>query len=73
MAVETGFEGKGYGTGILTSLEQAAHEAGAGEIILHAREAAVTFYQQHGYCISEKSHVLFDYIQHYLMKKRLEP
>jgi aminomethyltransferase len=32
-------------------------------------EGAVEFYKKNGYTIVEKSYVLFDCIQHYLMKK----
>ena len=49
MAVESGYERRGYGTLVLTALEQAATEIGIEKIILHARERAVPFYQHHGY------------------------
>jgi hypothetical protein len=41
------------------------------EMILHAREIAIPFYESLGYEIIEKSHCLFNEIQHYLMRKSL--
>ena len=72
MAVENGQQRKGYGTRLLTSLEEAARELNLDTIILQARENAVPFYERHGYRVEEKSFLLFDEIQHYLMKKRLD-
>ena len=43
---------------------------GDTQMILQAREVAVDFYKSQGYQILEKSHVLFDHIQHYLMQKK---
>jgi N-acetylglutamate synthase-like GNAT family acetyltransferase len=71
MAVESGCERRGYGTLVLTALEQAAAAIGIEKIILHAREAAVPFYRHHNYRIIEPSFLLFDEIQHYLMTKNL--
>jgi len=71
MAVESGCERRGYGTLVLSALEQAATEIGITKIILHARERAVPFYQHHGYKTIEPSFILFDEIQHYLMVKNL--
>ena len=71
MAVESGYERRGYGTLVVTALEQAAIEIGIEKIILHARERAVPFYQHHGYKAIEPSFLLFDEIQHYLMTKNL--
>jgi len=71
MAVESGYERRGYGTLVLTALEQAARTIGIVKIILHAREPAVPFYQHHGYETIEPSFLLFDEIQHYLMRKHL--
>ena len=71
MAVESGCERMGYGTLVVTALEQAATAIGIEKIILHAREHAVPFYQHHGYETIEPSFLLFDEIQHYLMRKHL--
>jgi N-acetylglutamate synthase-like GNAT family acetyltransferase len=71
MAVESACERRGYGTLVVTALEQAAIEIGIENIMLHAREAAVPFYRHHNYRIIEPSFLLFDEIQHYLMTKNL--
>ena len=71
MAVEKGYERQGYGTLVLAALEQAATEASIGELILHAREGAVPFYRRRGYTTVEATFLLFNEIQHYLMRKRL--
>jgi predicted GNAT family N-acyltransferase len=40
-------------------------------VILHAREIAVPFYERMGFHVAEKSHLLFGEIQHYLMQKKI--
>jgi len=71
MAVEQGFERQGNGSLLLASLELAAQDMGLKKVILHARENALPFYQRHGYTLVERSFLLFDEIQHYLMSKRI--
>ena len=71
MAVESGQERRGYGSLLLQSLEQVARDMHLNAVILQAREGAVPFYQHHGYSVAEKTFLLFDEIQHYLMKKEL--
>lgn len=70
MAVAAGHERRGYGSRLLTALEQEACDLPAHTLILQAREAAVPFYRQHGYQLVEKTFLLFDEIQHYLMQKK---
>jgi hypothetical protein len=53
-------------------MEEIAVETGRTELILHAREIALPFYKNLGYTITEKSHLLFGEIQHYLMRKNHE-
>jgi len=72
MAVDADQQRRGYGSLLLRALEQAALDLGLARIILQARENAVPFYQAHGYRIEEKSFLLFDEIQHYLMSRQLE-
>jgi len=69
MAVHPECQGRGYGSVILNELEKIALKEGREEIILQARENAIRFYQKNGYLIREKSYLLFDSIQHYLMYK----
>jgi len=51
-------------------MEAEAWDSGAIEIILHARENALGFYEKLGYVSVEPSHLLFGEIQHFLMKKK---
>jgi len=72
MAVAAGQERRGYGSRLLQSLESAAREIPVDKLILQARENAVPFYRHHGYEVVEKTFLLFDTIQHYLMRKQLD-
>lgn len=72
MAVDTDQQRRGYGSLLLRALEQVALDLGLARIVLQARENAVPFYLAHGYRVEEKSFLLFDEIQHYLMSKQLE-
>lgn len=69
VAVDNSIHGKGFGRKIMEATEQASIEKGNTKMILHARENAVEFYKKLGYIIVEKSYLLFDQIQHYLMEK----
>ena len=53
-------------------MEELAIRKGCTETVLHAREIALPFYQKLGYHVTEKSHLLFNEIQHYLMHKNHE-
>jgi predicted GNAT family N-acyltransferase len=71
MAVSRNWQGKGIGEAVLRFTEGLGRRnyKGITHYCLHAREGAVEFYKKNGYTIVEKSYVLFDSIQHYLMKK----
>jgi len=69
VAVETNAQGKGFGRRIMKEAESISISRGDTQMILHAREVAVGFYINQGYQLVEKSHLLFDKIQHYLMQK----
>lgn len=71
MAVDTARQGKGIGGLLLKELERIAKEKKFSSILLHARENAVPFYLQRGYTQLEKSHLLFNSIQHFKMIKYL--
>ena len=71
MAVADNYQGKELGSKIVTALEDIALDKGANRIILQARKNAVQFYQRNGYKVVEKSYILFDEIQHWLMKKEI--
>ncbi|MEP7168494.1 MAG: GNAT family N-acetyltransferase [Bacteroidota bacterium] len=72
MAVHPDYRGKNIGGEILKYLEQKAKEKGAKKVILQAREQAVNFYIRNKYEVREKTFLLFDSIQHYLMAKTLK-
>ena len=69
MAIHEDFQQKGIGKALLDEIEKEAKSNGAKELILHARGYAVNFYKKNNYLVVEKSYLLFDSIQHYLMKK----
>ena len=71
MAVSDDYQGMGYGSKIVKVLDNIAREKGSRKIILQSRENAVKFYEKNGYKIIEKSYLLFDEIQHWLMEKEL--
>lgn len=69
VAVESNQQGRGLGKTIMLDVEKTAKERNKKRIILHARENALDFYKGLGYTVVEKSYLLFDEIQHYLMEK----
>ena len=71
MAVADSAQGKGYGNILLDSLEREAQMRGTTSIELNAREVALGFYQKQGYQNLGEAHLLYNEIQHYLMKKKL--
>jgi len=71
MAVSDNYQLKGYGNIIVKTLEDIALNEGIRNIILQARENALKFYWKNGYEIIEKSYLLFDEIQHWLMVKKI--
>ena len=70
MAVNENFRGQEIGLRILKALEEELTENGAREIILKARENAVSLYEKHGYEIYQEGEILFGEIKHYWMRKR---
>lgn len=71
MAVAPEAVGTGAGRRVVAYLEAQARAIGLTEIVLHAREAAVGFYEKLGYAVVEPSHVLFGVIPHFLMRREL--
>jgi ribosomal protein S18 acetylase RimI-like enzyme len=71
MAVAPHAAGTGLGSQMVAYLERRAKAVGLTEIILHARETAVGFYEKHGYAVVEPSHLLFGVLPHFLMRKQL--
>tara|TARA_Y100001970_G_C13480972_1_gene484339 strand:+ start:81 stop:521 length:441 start_codon:yes stop_codon:yes gene_type:complete len=71
MAVHEKAQGKGLGTQLIRELEAIALSKDVRWIILQARENALSFYENNGYKVIKKTHLLFDRIQHWMMKKKL--
>jgi len=73
MAVRTDFQKKGIGKIMLKYAEKLGLKQypETTEIILHARENAVPFYESNGYIVDSESYLLFNSIQHFLMKKNV--
>ena len=69
VAVDTVAQGKGFGKLIMEAVEAKSIARGNKKMILHARDYALPFYLRLGYTEIEKSYVLFDVLQHYLMEK----
>ena len=71
MAIKKDYQKQGFGKVLILDIEKIARKDGIREIILQSREKAVKFYQSLNYNIEKKTHVLFNEIQHFLMKKIL--
>ena len=71
MGVHPNRQGKGLGKMVIAYLERKAQENKRTIIILHARENAVKFYESCGYKTKEKSYLMWNQIQHFLMEKEL--
>jgi GNAT superfamily N-acetyltransferase len=71
MAVEKNVQGSGYGKKLMLEMEKYCSNHKVNEIILHARESAIPFYEKLSYQLQEPSYKLFGEIQHYLMSKKL--
>jgi ribosomal protein S18 acetylase RimI-like enzyme len=71
MAVTPEAAGQGLGQRVVAYLEAQARAVGLREIVLHSREKAVGFYEKLGYAVVGPSHLLFNEIQHFLMRKQL--
>lgn len=69
MGVAEAARGKGTGRLLLEEAEKITRENGRKKVILQARDYAVKFYEKCGYTITEKTFLLWNTIQHYLMEK----
>ncbi len=72
MGVKEDTQGLGIGKKLIAYAEEKAKQQGAKKLILQAREIAVEFYKKCGYTIVEKSFLMWDEIQHYLMEKKID-
>jgi ribosomal protein S18 acetylase RimI-like enzyme len=71
MGIKSEYQGMNIGNTIIEKLELLARNKKSSKIILHSRENAVKFYEKNGFIVIEKSYLLFDEIQHFLMEKTL--
>ena len=71
MAIAVEYERQGIGRKLVKTLEQHAQKSSCINIVLHAREPALVFYQKLEYSVIKKSYCLFDDIQHFQMIKEL--
>ena len=71
MAIKHKDQMKGLGKILVMDLEDIAKENGINEIILQSRESAIQFYLSLDYKIVKKTHLTFNEIQHFLMRKYL--
>jgi len=72
MAVAPERQRRGLGRRLVAELEAEVGRRGAREIVLHARAAAVSFYERLGYAVDEAVAPLIEVtIPHRLMRKRL--
>jgi len=71
MAVEADCRGEGVGRGILVFLEGLARDRAIERIVINARVAAVPFYADMGYSLTERGPRLFGAIEHSGMEKFL--
>ena len=70
MAVEPHLRGSGLGAALLTAAEDAARDAGAGTVVLHAQTAAQSLYARGGYAIRGEPFVE-EGIDHVTMERAL--
>lgn len=71
MGIKSEYQGMNLGNTIIEKLELLARNKKSSKIILHSRDNAVKFYEKNGFIVIEKSYLLFDEIQHFLMEKTL--
>ena len=71
MAVESTIQRKGFGKQVMLAIESYCKTQNISEMILHARETAIPFYESLNFHLVEKSHLLFNEIQHFLMRKQI--
>lgn len=70
MAIDPSRQASGLGRALVDRLEHIAAERGLDEIVLHARESAVPFYEKLGY-VAEGELFVEVTIPHRLMRKRV--
>jgi N-acetylglutamate synthase-like GNAT family acetyltransferase len=70
MAVQNNLQGKGIGASMLNFAENIARDAGYRNMVMHARNTAIHFYEKLGYKITSDEFEEIT-IPHHMMEKRL--
>ena len=70
MAVQNNLQGKGIGASMLNFAENVARDAGFKNMVMHARNTAIHFYEKLGYKITSEEFEEIT-IPHHLMEKKL--
>ena len=55
----------------MNNLEKIAISEKKNHIVLNARENVISFYESLGYSVFKKTNLLYERIQHYQMKKKI--
>lgn len=71
MAVEPSRRNNGVGSALMAAMEIRARQLEVQEVMLHARKDSVPFYARLGYEVVGRGPVLFDSIDHSIMRKHL--
>lgn len=71
LAVDEDFRNRGIGNSLIVHSEKRARELGYKRLILNARKTATKFFLVLGYEIMGEGPLIFDVIEHYVMKKEL--
>lgn len=70
MVVATAYQGQGLGSALLAAAEALLRQRGACQVVLHARQSAVGFYQKSGYSCQGEAFVEVG-LPHFRMAKML--
>lgn len=70
MAVPAKLQGKGIGASIMSFAENLARDKGYHEMIMHARDTAIGFYEKFGFKIKGSSFSEVN-LEHHIMEKKL--
>lgn len=72
MSVAVSHQKKGIGTALVQFAEALARNQGFTEIVMHARESAVPFYEKFGYAVEGERFIEVT-LPHFVMQKFLRP
>jgi predicted GNAT family N-acyltransferase len=70
MAVQNNLQGKGIGASIMSFAETIARDKGYKNLVMHARNTAIGFYEKFGYKVKGDEFIEVN-VPHHVMEKRL--